>query len=107
MKSVHAIPLVLIAMLATAGWAAEDSFTLDVPSLTGITIDGATQDWKGQGTHVSDVAHTQTARKCGSSGFSGKGLTDSEEKVSVIAEAVGHSFDDFDGVVKALDHAVV
>jgi len=44
MKSVHAIPLVLIAMLATAGWAAEDSFTLDVPSLTGITIDGATQD---------------------------------------------------------------
>lgn len=41
--------------------------------------------------------------RSGSSPNSGEGRPDLEEEVGVIAEAVGHAFDDLDLVVDALD----
>ena len=43
----------------------------------------------------------------GSSRNSGKGLTDFEEEVGVVAKAIGGAFDDFDLVVDAFEQAGV
>src|SRR5688572_19340563 len=46
-------------------------------------------------------------KKKGSSPISGEGGADLEEEVVVVAEAVGHAFDDFDFVVDALQQTGV
>src|SRR5688572_14731150 len=43
----------------------------------------------------------------GSSGISGKGCTDLQEEIGIIAESVGDAFDHFDLVVDAFEHASV
>jgi hypothetical protein len=45
----------------------------------------------------------ESSKKKGSSPNSGEGRPNLQEEVMVIAEAVGHPFDDFDLVVDALD----
>jgi hypothetical protein len=46
-------------------------------------------------------------KKSGSTGNSGKGLTDFEEEVIVVAEAIGSAFDDLDLVVDPFEETGV
>ena len=49
----------------------------------------------------------ETPRFFGSSGSSGERISDLEEEVGVVAKAIGHSLDDLDLVVDALEQARV